>query len=283
VTGESPAADPQRQVRIDSSRPHSARIWNYWLGGKDFYPVDREVGDEFLAIFPGQMDIARHSRAFLGRAVRYLAGEAGIRQFLDVGTGLPTVDNTHEVAQRVAPESRIVYVDNDPLVLVHARALLTSGPEGACDYIDADLHDPGKIIAEASRTLDFSQPVALMMLGILGHIPDEDGPEQILARLVDELSPGSYLVINDGTDVLHGQADSEPVEDSARARAIARYAEASGVPYHLRTPERIQGFFTGFELVDPGVVSTSQWRVEANPFGVPAEVDAFCGVGRKLG
>lgn len=281
MTGESSAAGPQRQVSIDTSRPHSARIWNYWLGGKDYYPIDREVGDEFLAIFPGQADIARHSRAFLGRAVRYLAGEAGIRQFLDAGTGLPTVDNTHEVAQRVAPESRIVYVDNDPLVLVHARALLASGPKGACDYIDADLHDPDKIITEASRTLDFGQPVALMMLGILGHIPDEDDPEQILARLVNVLPPGSYLVINDGTNVLHGQAGGELEEDSARARAIARYAEASGVPYHLRTPERIQGFFAGLELVDPGVVSVSQWRVEATPFGLPAEVDAFCGVGRK--
>ena len=281
MTDENPAADPQRQFSIDSSRPHSARIWNYWLGGKDYYAVDREVGDEFLEIFPGQADIARHSRAFLGRSVRYLAGEAGIRQFLDVGTGLPTVDNTHEVAQRVAPESRIVYVDNDPLVLVHARALLTSGPKGACDYIDADLRDPDKIIAEASRTLDFGQPVALMMLGILGHIPDEEGPEQILAHMVSVLAPGSYLVINDGTNVMHGQAGGEPVEDSARARAIARYAEASGAPYYLRTPERIESFFTGFELVDPGVISVSRWRIEAAPFGLPPEVDAFCGVGRK--
>ena len=266
---------------IDATKPHSARIWNYWLGGKDNYAIDREVGDEFLGIFPGQADIARYSRVFLGRVVRYLAGEVGLRQFLDIGTGLPTADNTHEVAQRMAPQSRIVYVDNDPLVLVHARALLTSGPEGACDYIDADLHDPDQIVTEAARTLDFAQPIAVMMLGILGHIPDEDDPEEIVARLLSRLSPGSYLVINDGTNVLHGQPGGEPTEDSARARAIARYAAAGGVPYNLRTPERIAGFLAGLELVDPGVVSVSQWRAEATPFGSPARVDAFCGVGRK--
>jgi len=170
VTEDSPESGPL-PGKIDYSRPHSARIWNYWLGGKDNYPVDREVGDKFVAIFPGQVDIARHSRAFLGRAVRFLAGEAGVRQFLDIGTGLPTKDNTHQVAQDVAPESRIVYVDNDPLVLAHARALLTSTPQGACDYIDADLRGPGKILTEAARTLDFAQPIALIMLGILGHIP----------------------------------------------------------------------------------------------------------------
>ena len=274
-------SDDTAGTGIDMTVPHSARIWNYWLGGKDNYAVDREIGDEFLAIFPGQADIARHSRAFLGRVVRYLAGEVGIRQFLDIGTGLPTADNTHEVAQRVAPQSRILYVDNDPLVLVHARALLASGPEGACYYIDADLHDPDKIITEAARTLDFARPIAVMMLGILGHIPDEDAPEQIVARLLSALSPGSYLVINDGTNVLHGQTDGESAENSARARAIARYAAAGGVPYHLRTPERIAGFLTGLELVDPGVVSVSQWRAEATPFGPSAKVDAFCGVGRK--
>ncbi len=266
---------------IDTTVPHSARIWNYWLGGKDNYAVDREVGDEFLAIFPGQADIARHSRAFLGRVVRYLSSEAGIRQFLDIGTGLPTVDNTHEVAQRVARQARIVYVDNDPLVLAHARALLTSTPEGACDYIDADLHDPDRIVTEAARTLDFAQPIGVMMLGIIGHIPDEDAPQEILARLLSRLSPGSYVVLNDGTNVLHGQMAGEPAEDSARARAIARYAAASGVPYHLRTPEQIEGFFAGLELIDPGVVSVSQWRAESTPFGPPPTVDAFCGVGRK--
>src|SRR5947209_16685710 len=148
---------------IDTAVPHSARIWNYWLGGKDNYAVDREAGDQFSAIYPGIVDIARADRAFLGRVVRYLAGEAGVRQFLDVGTGLPTADNTHQVAQRVAPESRIVYVDNDPLVLAHARALLTSSPEGATAYVDADLRDSDRIMSEAAGTLDFTQPIALML------------------------------------------------------------------------------------------------------------------------
>ena len=274
ITGQQPSP------KIDTTVPHSARIWNYWLGGKDNYPIDREVGDEFVAIFPGQVDIARHSRAFLGRAVRYLAGEAGIRQFLDLGTGLPTENNTHQVAQRVAPASRIVYVDNDPLVLAHARALLTSTPEGACAYVDADLHEPELILTRSAETLDFDQPIALMMLGILGHIPDEDGPEEIVAHLVNALPSGSYVVINDGTNVLRGQAQGEPAEESARARAIRRYAEAGGVAYHLRTPQRIEGFFDGLELADPGVVSVSRWRPE-DPGHLPAEVDAFCGVARK--
>ncbi len=159
---------------IDTSVPHSARVWNYWLGGKDHYPVDRAAGEQFREVFPEIVNAARASRQFLTRAVRYLAGEAGIRQFLDIGTGLPTADNTHEVAQRAAPACRIVYVDNDPLVLTHARALLTSTPEGATDYVDADLREPGKIVEGAARTLDFTQPVALMLMGILGHAADDD-------------------------------------------------------------------------------------------------------------
>jgi hypothetical protein len=276
---EAEIADNSAGAGINTTVPHSARIWNYWLGGKDNYAIDREVGDEFLAIFPGQADIARHSRAFLGRVVRYLAGEPGIRQFLDVGTGLPTANNTHEVAQGVAPRARIVYVDNDPLVLAHARALLTSTPEGACDYIDADLHDPERILAEAARTLDMSKPVALMLLGILGHIPDGDSPREIVSFLLDRLSSGSYLAVNDGTNVFHGQG--EPAEDSARARAIARYAQASGAPYYLRTPAQVEHFFEGLELVSPGVVPVSQWRAEPSPSGPPPAVDAFCGVARK--
>jgi O-methyltransferase involved in polyketide biosynthesis len=281
VTDNSSASGKQLSAAIDTRRPHSARIWNYWLGGKDNYPVDREVGDEFLAIFPGQAEVARQARAFLGRAVRYLAGEAGIRQFLDVGTGLPTANNTHEVAQRVAPQSRIVYVDNDPLVLAHARALLTSSPQGACDYIDSDLHDPGTILTEAARTLDFTRPVALIMLGILGHIADDDRPKDIVARLVNPLPAGSYLVIADGTNVLEGQGGGDAGDESARARAYQHYAEAGGIPYRPRTPEAIADFFEGLELIDPGVVSISRWRPEPTPFGDPAEVDAFGGVARK--
>jgi O-methyltransferase involved in polyketide biosynthesis len=267
--------------RIDTSVPHSARIWNYWLGGKDNYAIDREVGDEFLAIFPGQADIARHSRLFLRRAVHYLAGTAGIRQFLDIGTGLPTADNTHEIAQQAAADARIVYVDNDPVVLSHARVLLTSTPQGACDYIDADVRDWAAILDRAAKTLDFNRPVALILLGILGHIPDEDGPEQIVAHLVDALASGSYLVINDGTNVLAGRQEGPAADDTARARAIRRYVEAGGIAYHLRTPARIERMFAGLELIPPGVVSVSRWHPEPGSFAEPAEVDAFCGVARK--
>ena len=198
MTDSSPAADPK--PKIDTSVPHSARVWNYWLGGKDHYPVDRIVGDQVMAMFPDITRLARADRAFLGRAVRYLAGEAGIRQFLDVGTGLPTANNTHQVAQAIAPESRIVYVDNDPLVLVHARALLTSTPEGACDYIDADLRDTDMILSEAAKTLDFTQPVALMLLGIMGQVANSDQPESIIKRLLDALPSGSYMALSDGVN-----------------------------------------------------------------------------------
>jgi O-methyltransferase involved in polyketide biosynthesis len=272
---------PDRSSGIDTSVPHAARVWNYWLGGKDNYAVDRKIADEILAVFPAQAQIARQSRAFLTRAVSYLAAEAGIRQFLDIGTGLPTASNTHEVAQRQAAESRIVYVDNDPLVLAHARSLLRSTPEGACAYIDADLHDPDRIITEAARTLDLAKPIAVMLLGILGYVPDQDRPGSIVARLVSRLSPGSYVVINDGTNVVRDQTENESAEDSPRARVVALYAETGAVPYHLRTPEQIEGFFAGLELIDPGVVSASRWRPEASPFGPPAMVDSFCGVGRK--
>ena len=200
--GTSPSRDEgfPAPPRLDTSTAHSARVWNYLLGGKDNFAADREVGDMILQMFPGIAHIARLQRRFLGRAVRYLAGEAGIRQFLDVGTGLPTVDNTHEVAQRVAPECRIVYVDNDPLVLVHARALLTSAPGGMTSYIEADVRDTEEILGEAARTLDFSQPIALMMLGIMGQLPDSAEPRSIVTTLLDALPPGSYLALSDGTD-----------------------------------------------------------------------------------
>jgi S-adenosyl methyltransferase len=177
--------------RIDTSVPHSARFWNYLLGGKDNYPVDRALGDQIAKVAPGLVDVARGSREFIIRSVTYLAGEVGIRQFLDVGTGLPTANNTHEVAQRVAPDSRIVYVDNDPLVLTHAAALLTSSPEGATDYIDADLHDPDTIIREAGRTLDFTRPVALMLTGVMGHVKSDDEARSIIGRLMDAMPPAA--------------------------------------------------------------------------------------------
>jgi len=185
--------------KINTAVPHSARIWNYWLGGKDNCPVDREAGDKYRETYPQIVDTARAGRYFIARAVRYLAGEAGIRQFLDVGTGLPTVDNTHEVAQRVAPECRIVYVDNDPLVLAHARALLTSSPEGECDYNDADMRDPVGIHTAAARTLDLTRPVALLLIGVMGHVSDDDEARRIVGGLLDGLPAGSYLVLADST------------------------------------------------------------------------------------
>jgi hypothetical protein len=255
---------------IDITAPQSARIWNYFLGGKDNYPVDREAGDQVRDLYPGIVEGARTARYYLARAVRYLAGEMGIRQFLDIGTGLPNVDNTHEIAQRVAPESRIVYVDNDPLVLVHARALLTSNPPGVTNYIDADLRDPEKIVREAAQTLDFSRPIALMLMGILGHIVDYDEARSIVRRLVDALAPGSYLVHYDSTDT-----------NEAYVEAARFYNESGAVPYILRSPEQIAGLFEGLELLEPGVVSVPLWRPDHSPF-TPVEVDQYGGVGRKV-
>lgn len=263
--------DPPLAEKIHADTAHSARVWNYLLGGRDNYRPDRDVGDMILRLFPGIARIARLQRRFLVRVVRYLAAEAGIRQFLDVGTGLPTVDNTHEVAQRVAPTSRIVYVDNDPLVLVHAQALLTSSAEGACAYVDADVREPGKILEAASRTLDFSEPVALTMLGTMGQIPDSDGPASVVAQLLEPLPSGSHLALSDGTNT------NEALND-----AVAAYNENSSSSYHLRSPDHIASFFDGLELVEPGVVTTSAWRPDAtDPPEAPGLVDAICGVGRN--
>jgi O-methyltransferase involved in polyketide biosynthesis len=273
IPGEPEPAEPDGIAgsAIDTRVPHSARIWNYWLGGKDNYAVDRAAGDEYARAFPGIVDVARASRHFLTRTIRYLAEEAGIRQFLDVGTGLPTADNTHEVAQRAAPEARIVYVDNDPLVLAHARALLTSTPEGATAYIDADLREPDKILADAAKTLDFTKPIALILSGVLGHVTSIDEARSIGRRLMDALPSGSYLSLNDGTSVVAGEAFEGAQED---------YNESGALPYVLRTPEEIASFFDGLDLVEPGVVSCPRWRPEAASSG-PSEVDAFGGVGRK--
>jgi S-adenosyl methyltransferase len=270
VADNSSSLGQQQASGFDATVPQTARIWNYWLGGKDNYPADREVGDQILEAFPAIVENARASRAFLARAVRYLAGEAGIRQFLDIGTGLPTANNTHQVAQAVAPECRIVYVDNDPIVLVHARALLTSTPEGSTDYIDADLRDPDKILQQAARTLDLTQPIAIMLMGILGHIADDNEAQSIVKRLVGAVCSGSYLTMNDGTDT------SEEVVEAARIWNLS-----ANPTYHLRSPDRIARFFDGLELVEPGVVSPPRWRPEPSPSGLPAEIDSACGVGRK--
>jgi hypothetical protein len=256
--------------RIDSSVPQTARVWNYWLGGKDNYAVDRALGDEIAAAYPIIVDIARADRAVLNRAVRHLAGEAGVTQFLDVGTGLPTTNNTHEVAQAVAPTARIVYVDYDPLVLVHARALLTSGPEGATDYVDADLRDTETILREAGRTLDLTRPVALMLSGILAHLPTVDEARSVVRRLMDSLAVGSHLVVVDGTDT------NQELNDVMRI-----WNESANPPYAMRSPEEIASYFDGLELVEPGLVDVTRWRPDPDPSGPPRPLDNLVGVGRK--
>ncbi|MER5768121.1 SAM-dependent methyltransferase [Streptomyces sp. NPDC001985] len=260
------------RARIDTRTPHSARFWNYFVGGKDNYEVDRVLGDQIKQIFPGLVDVARTSREFLGRAVGYLAGEQGVRHFLDIGTGLPTADNTHEVAQRITPGAHVVYVDNDPLVLAHARALLTSTPEGRTAYIDADLHEPEAVMEQAVRVLDTSQPVALMLLNVLGHVGDHGRARELVRRFMEQLPSGSHLVICDSTATSPGMI-----------AASEAYNASGAIPYHVRPVAEIAGFFDGLELVEPGIVRVTHWRPDgAAPLpGGAEQVDAYCGVGRK--
>ncbi|MFD0902916.1 SAM-dependent methyltransferase [Actinomadura sediminis] len=259
---------------IDTSIPHSARIWNFWMGGKDNYAVDREAGAHFASIYPSIADMARSSRYFIMRVVRFLAGEAGVRQFLDIGTGLPSHDNTHEVAQRVAPDSRIVYVDNDPLVLAHAHALLTGKGTGGTDYIDADLTDPASILDVARTKLDFGRPVALMLMGVLGHVPvsgdDDARAREIVETLKDALPSGGFLALYDGTNT-----------DPSFVEAVGDYNAGGSEPYVLRSPEQLGRFLDGFEPVDPGLVEIGRWRPDPNPFGDAERHDAWGGVARK--
>jgi hypothetical protein len=265
------------QSGIDTSVPHSARIWNSWLGGKDNYEADRIAGEAWLAEDPGMLDLARASRAFLGRAVHYLAAEEGVRQFLDVGTGLPTADNTHEVAQRVAPDARVVYVDHDPLVLAHARALLTGTPEGLTSYIDADMRDTDTVIARAGEILDLTQRVALIFSGVLGHVADFDEARSLVRTLMDALPSGSFLVLSDGG------------EDEAALKAAQEYARTGAIPYHVRPYRDVIRFFDGLELIEPGFVLVNDWRplslegiptITGEPLS-PKKVSHFAGVARK--
>jgi hypothetical protein len=226
----------------DTSVAHSARIWDYWLGGKDHFAADRLVGDAVLEAVPYVKDIARAGRAFHTGVVQHLAADLGIRQFLDIGAGLPTASNTHEVAQRAAPESRIVYVDNDPIVLAHARALLTSTPEGVTACINADARDTSKILTQAGKTLDFSQPVVVMLLSVLPFIADADDPWAITAQLMDALPPGSYLAVS------HGASD---IRAESAATASSRYNEHTPTAVRLRTAAEFSRFFAGLELIDP--------------------------------
>jgi hypothetical protein len=258
-------------ARINPTIPHSARIWNYWLGGKDYYAADRAAGDKVLATYPGIRNDARQAREFLARAITFLAGECGISQFLDIGTGLPTSNNTHDVAQGINPGARIVYVDNDPIVLVHARALLTSTREGACAYIDADARDPHHIIEQAGKTLDLTRPVGLMMLGVLGNIPDYDHAKAIAGRLIDAIPAGSYLVLEDGA-----------ATSDERIQATAEHNKGGHAIYVNRRPAEIAGYLDGLEVLHPGVVPVSEWRPEyawGERESPPA--NAYCGVARK--
>jgi hypothetical protein len=236
---------------FDTSVAHVARVYNYWLGGKDNFAADRAAGEQAIKAFPNIVLSARANRAFLARAVRFLAGEVGIRQFLDIGTGIPSANNTHEVAQAVAPESRIVYVDNDPVVLTHARALLTSNPAGATDYIDADLRDPRQILAGAARTLDFGRPVAVMLMAILQHVADDEDPYRVVATLRDGLPPGSYLALS------HPASD---IDAEAMAKMAQSLNQMMAEKVTFRGHDAVARFFDGLDLVEPGMVQASKWR-----------------------
>jgi len=272
VEDRSSAAAREPLANIDTTVPQPARFWDYMLGGKDNYPIDREVGERVLTTFPDLRDSARADRGFLVRAVRYLVGDAGIRQLLDIGTGLPTVNNTHQVAQATSPDCRIVYVDNDPMVLVHARALLTSTPEGSTDYLHADVRDPERILEEAARTLDFTKPVALMLLGLINYILDNAEAHAIAKRLLDALPSGSYLAMSHPTAEIHAEA----IETSVR-----QYNSSGAPPIRTRSRQELTRFFDGLELLPPGVVSCSLWRPGPSEVGTPAEVTQYCGVARK--
>jgi len=264
--------DAEAPALIDTTVAHQSRIYDYWLGGKDNFAVDREAAQQAIAAYPAILRAVRAQRAFLARAVRYLAEQAGIRQFLDIGTGLPTAGNTHEVAQAVAPAARIVYVDNDPVVLSHARALLTSSHEGATAYLEADLRDTAAILREAARTLDFSEPTALMLLIVLHLIPDTDDPYGIVAALVRALPSGSYLVLS------HPASDIRAAQMAEMTRRVNE--RMSGPRATMRDRAAVTRFFDGLELLEPGVVQPQQWRPEPGVIS-PDQVTAWCGVARK--
>jgi hypothetical protein len=260
---------------IDSTKAHSARVYDYYLGGKDNYAPDRQTGERASQSWPAVRTAVRENRAFLGRAVEYLVAEAGIRQFLDIGTGLPSANNVHEVAQSVAPDSRIVYVDNDPIVLAHARALLTSSDEGRTAYIQADLREPEKILANpvVRENLDFSQPIALILVAILHFVPDEFDPAGIVATLLDALPSGSYLVASHVT----------PEHDAAGVEGLVRSYREGGIPAQVRTAAEFRELaLAGLELVEPGLVLVSEWRRPPDgPSPRPEDVNWYGAIGRK--
>ena len=255
---------------FDTSVAHQARIYDYWLGGKDNFAADRKAAEEAAATYPGVVTGARANRQFLARAVHHLAADVGIRQFLDIGTGIPTVNNTHEVAQAAAPDSRVVYVDYDPVVLLHAHALLASNDQGLVEYVDADLRDTDTILEQASRILDFSRPVAIMLIAILHAIPDDDDPYQIVAKLMDAVPSGSYLIMS------HVASDIDPEQI---AGATARLNQVSRQHFTLRDHAQVLRFFDGLELLEPGVVRVEDWRASELESRYRSAV--WGGVGRK--
>ncbi|GIG87957.1 SAM-dependent methyltransferase [Plantactinospora endophytica] len=270
---DNPSGVADEAVALDSGVPHPARVWDYWLGGEDNFAADRAAGDQIRAVLPDVAEAARVDRAFLIRAVRYLAGTAGIRQFLDIGTGLPTADNTHHVAQWVAPESRVVYVDNDPIVLAHARALLAGAAQGATDYIDADVRDPDAILRATERTLDFRQPVGIMLLGVVQFVVDDAEARAVVRRLVAAVPSGSYLAI--AHPIVGVSAELE--------EAVRLWNESGSAPQALRTPEQIAMFFDGLEVLEPGVVPCPRWRPRPHEADADRDVAPWrvCAVGRK--
>jgi hypothetical protein len=258
-------------VMFDTSVAHIARVYDYWLGGKDNFAADRAAGDQAIKAFPNIPLSARANRAYQARVVRFLAGEVGIRQFLDIGTGIPTANHTHQVAQSVAPQSRVVYVDNDPIVLSHARALLASHPAGATDYVDSDLRDPQKILDGAERLLDFSRPTAVMLMAILQHIGDEHDPYAIVATLMDAVPPGSYLALS------HPASDID-AEAMAKMAIVLNQMIAEKVTFRDRAA--VSGFFAGLEVVEPGLVQASKWR-PASEIEAASPAALWAGVARK--
>lgn len=236
---------------IDASVPSPARVWNYWVGGKDNFESDRAIAEQLLTSLPDLPLIARLTRQFLGQAVQLLATEHGIRQFLDIGSGLPAADNTHQIAQRVAPSSRVVYVDNDPIVVSHANALLSSAPEGSCDFLLADLRDMDSVLAGASRTLDLTRPVAILLMQVLHFIPDADDPFGLVARLMSAVPSGSFLVL------AHGPSDL----DRDAGELVTRLYQSAASPVRLRSAAEVARFFDGLELLGPGLTAGTEWLV----------------------
>jgi S-adenosyl methyltransferase len=258
-------------VELDTSVPHIARVYDYWLGGKDNFAVDREAGEQVIAAYPGILRDVRAQRAFLANAVAYLAGVAGIGQFLDIGTGIPTANNTHEVAQGIEPECRVVYVDNDPMVLAHARALL-AGSTGPTAYVDADLRDTETVLAEAARVLDFREPVAVLLISVLHLIPDEDDPHAIVTRLMEAVPADSWLALSHPARDVHSQQVSE---------AASRFNQLAPEQATLRTRAEILRFFDGLELLEPGLVQVHRWRPGLAAPGHHQEAAGYCGLARK--